>query len=673
MNIVLLIITILAVLFSSLYAFALAGQQKMPPFLSAIIWGTFSIFVGSLVPGALGQYTPLAVSLTTVTFSLVSVLILCRTAQLPLKLPRIALSLSAKLIEGPWNLITVLVALVSAFLLWPIAVCFFKLAQLLALPQAELGWDAVSYHLPALVEFIQAHSLWSFDGPYQSYSYGFELIYGLTLLFCHSHWGVIIGHAVSVVLLLVSAAYITEQLIQTLRESGIANINSLMVHLLVQAIGAGLICNTSLAGVGNNDVFEAATVLSAFGFFLALGGDSTASNARRNSLLCFGCMSLTMALATKPPALAFMALLVLMATTVASENKVGMTISLKEVRRAVPVFVVAVFLGTFFLWHNIPKFGGICDPALAVGFRDTLLHHLRDPRLFKPSVGSVMFCASSATLILVWKLWNLCTIASDRKRSAPLLWLAALYLTGMAAFTYTPFGVTANYDNDLTSLFFQDRKAMIMYMATAIALSLSIGVICARVMHVKTFSTRSNDSANQVKIFGLSSLSLAFAMICLLVLIPSIDWWWHKDWPLGLTGYETVKGLPPTKIYGWIQSQETAKRVYASGLRPYGLVGRDYEHKLFYDLHSHILKNGGTERLLSVLDQFHPDLVLISVDPHAYTGDNHKPDLVEWMKHQPYFSPVYEDETVSGFRVNDGWRIMLEKYKLPDPPVRMQG
>ncbi|MBI2809752.1 MAG: hypothetical protein HYX67_02820 [Candidatus Melainabacteria bacterium] len=669
MNTILLIIVLAAAIASGLQMFPLAEKYNLPRLLSALLWGSFIIFLGSLIPGALGCYAPLPVSSAIVSISLVSIFTLWKTAKVLPQFPRLLIDLAA-LKAGPWNLSTKIISVVSLLLLYPYAVCFANLTLLLFSPSAELGWDAVSYHLPALIEFIQAHSFWTFEGPYQSYSYGFELIYGLSILFCHSHWSVVIGHALSVVLMLLSTAYVTRQLLDTLRECGIEKINRLMVHLLVQAIWAGMIFRTSLGGVGNNDVFEAAMLVASFGYFLDLAKRNREDAVARNFLLCLSGMSYVLALATKSPALAFAPLFVLMASTEKPEGRLGLKLTIAGTLRAAPWFAIMLGVGTFFLWHNISKFGGMCDPDLAIGFRDTLLHHLRDPRLLKPTLGSVMFFSSGLSLVFFWTLWRRCGKGTDHSAAASFLWLAALYLIGAAAFSYTPFGVTPDYDvNNLTRLFFQDRKAMVMYMATALSLSLSIGVWCAD--FTKTPAAADADIAKTGVPLAISAQFVAILLGCFCAFVPAINWWWHRDWPMGLTGYETVKGLPRTNIYRWVQNLDTAKRIYSSGLRPYGLFGRDYENRLFYDLHSHILNVERQGRLLAVLDQFHPDLVLISVDPHAYTGGPQKPDLVEWMKQQPCFTQVYEDETVTGFRVSDGWREALQKYKLPSIPVRM--
>lgn len=503
MNLLLLLLVLICVLLCGLQTFGAAQKLGTPPFLSALLWSSFIIFAGSLLCGAVGHYAPLPVTISVVCLSALSIFGIWKFTRVLPRFPVLQFNF-ALIHKGPWSSITALLSLVSLLLLYPYVQCFWKLSQLLFTPTAELGWDAVSYHLPALIEFVQAHSFWTFEGPYQSYSFGFELIYGLSILFCHSHWSVIIGHGLSIVLLLLSTSYVVKQLLDTLEACGLERQNRVMVHLLVQGIWAGIVFRTSLDGVGNNDVFEAAMLLSAFGYFMDFFQRGRTEPALRYFLICLGTMSFTLALATKPPALLFTPLFLVMAVTEKSENRLGLKLNIMAALKAVPLLAMVVAVGAFFLWHNIPKFGGICDPALACGFRDTLLHHLRDPRLFVPTPGSVLFFASGLlSLPLFLYLWKLATGGRDAPSAAPLIWVSLLYLTGAAAFSYTPFGVTPDYDsNVLTRLFFQDRKAMVMYMAAAFAIALSVDVLCAKL-------AKKSDQSQQGKIRAHFIWSLA--------------------------------------------------------------------------------------------------------------------------------------------------------------------
>ena len=71
----------------------------------------------------------------------------------------------------------------------------------------------------------------------------------------------------------------------------------------------------------------------------------------------------------------------------------------------------------------------------------------------------------------------------------------------------------------------------------------------------------------------------------------------------------------------------------------------------------------------AVVVNFRPDLIIVSVDPHEYSDEANKPEIVGWMKANPdYFEEIYRDETVSGFRVRECCRSFEDMipigYKL---------
>jgi hypothetical protein len=67
-------------------------------------------------------------------------------------------------------------------------------------------------------------------------------------------------------------------------------------------------------------------------------------------------------------------------------------------------------------------------------------------------------------------------------------------------------------------------------------------------------------------------------------------------------------------------------------------------------------------------------LILISVDPHPYSGTAVKPDIVAWMKAESdYFEEVYSDETVSGFRLRNGASDRLKTEVPVGYELKMRG
>jgi len=124
------------------------------------------IYLSSLIPGILGLMTlPFEYGLFLIMNALLIGLLPCFTLT----------PLSNEDHQRVWAYRPLQLALVViGFIL-----CTPLLQQLKGLPwqlsQANgiLGWDVVSYHLPALIEFVQHQSLWSMRGPYHSYVFVF--------------------------------------------------------------------------------------------------------------------------------------------------------------------------------------------------------------------------------------------------------------------------------------------------------------------------------------------------------------------------------------------------------------------------------------------------------------------------------------------------------------------
>ena len=134
---------------------------------------TSLIYLSSLGPGILGILSP---SISQVSFFILGGLFLFVTKQY---VSRQKLPPSPK---GPkeriavFNTIDLFIFVTGIILCSPFLLYIKDIPLKLFEPNAILGWDIVSYHLPAWIEFYQKQSLWSVLGPYQSYSFAFELI-----------------------------------------------------------------------------------------------------------------------------------------------------------------------------------------------------------------------------------------------------------------------------------------------------------------------------------------------------------------------------------------------------------------------------------------------------------------------------------------------------------------
>jgi hypothetical protein len=151
---------------------------------------------------------------------------------------------------------------------------------------------------------------------------------------------------------------------------------------------------------------------------------------------------------------------------------------------------------------------------------------------------------------------------------------------------------------------------------------------------------------------------------------------WQRHTPAGLPGYERMEGVPPTAAYRWVRAQTQPLRVYAAGLRPYGLVGRDWQNVVFGDLHSEGLADtpASQARLAAVVIRFQPDVVLVSVDPHWYAASKTKPAIVNWLgRTTNCFEEVYSDDGASVFRVRPGAATALAPLVPPGYVLRPEG
>jgi hypothetical protein len=146
-------------------------------------------------------------------------------------------------------------------------------------------------------------------------------------------------------------------------------------------------------------------------------------------------------------------------------------------------------------------------------------------------------------------------------------------------------------------------------------------------------------------------------LLLLVVSLAFLPWWWHDRTPRGLPGFERVHGQPETGIYRWVQRLDEPVRIYSAGVFPYGLYGAGWANRLVYDLSSAGLDtDAGRLRILSILETFRPDLIVIAADPFTPSAAWSKPSIVAWLRQQPEVVEVYCDETVSAFEVLRGRR-----------------
>lgn len=669
---------LLALVPVSLQVVSLSRSLKLPAVLTCLIADSIILYSGSLLPGALGHYSTVPVGISTVLIALF-------VSGVVWKIFKTAPNLSAVAVERTncesgaetqhyiWNLPTVILLIIGAMGLSPLAQYLLRLPEMFSSPDAGLNWDVVSYHLPALAEFLQAHSLWSVEGPCQSFSQGYELLGGLSVTFFHSPWSLVVANTVSIVLLVAATIYLAKQISRFLLAPFEGSVNEIVIYVMSIATWLLLFRNDVFA-VGKNDIFEAATLLAAFGYLLDSMLQNTAG-VRRLLLLILASIAYGLSIAAKSPSLMFMPLFFFMsgyrvpqryqllsadekrAFAAAAEGHAVADAAGKSTFSSLSAFSTiagSLIIGGFFEMRNMVVFHQLVAPDLAAETaRMSLVHQWRQMALYNPldrgALYAVIGLITAAFLFHCWK--HKAKYTESAPMLAPLLCIFAFNALGLGAFAFMPTSVVI----DSGGMNFQDRKIMAVYVVAGILVAIFSAV---RVSKITAITIRP-----RFVLSGALVLSLIIAYVGLSESRPQLK---------GLPGYDRVKGLPRTEIYEWVQTLPP-QRIYSAGLRPWGLYGRNLQNYVFYDLHSHILDSNGQMRVLAIMKQFHPDLILISVDPYSYTGPAHKPALVDWLRKQGCFTEVFNDDTVSGFRVNPGWEALLEHVGIPVEPVRMHG
>jgi len=604
-----------------------AQRLDLPPVLTSCIVSSGLVYLSFLIPGALGiLYMPVIYS-TFIALALLVLLLLHRFKPCEF-LAQIEVSVTSF-----FEYILILIGLLAAHPLlrqinisWPWA---------LRHPNENLGWDTVSYHLPGLIEFLQKHSLWSLDGPYQSYSYCFEILGNYFSMPFHTHWGLILADCFAVFLLIISVGIIARTLICKFplhRGAGWLSCCVLTVGIWVN------VHSDSIGDIGKNDVFMAACLMAALAFLLEFTNDESGSTPRRVSLLLLIGTSAGLALATKPSALAFVPFFAFAVCLEALMRKKGLS---NAFLAAGAILGLSGLLGGFWLVRNLVVYGQLS--AVQSGWDSSLFSNLCNPALYEMKTGSRRFLlgllATIPAFFFVVIAWR------KKQKILPFIFLLFFHITACVAYAMTPHAI---FHGDLNSSVWKLRLGMPLFVSAAIIISLSAVYGCALFTSWRGW---------------LKSVALSTAVLCVVL---ALQYYWQKNPSVGLSGYEVVHGLSETEVYKWVQKQHAPMRIYSAGLRPYGLVGRNWDNALFYDLHSTESEplNKGITRIVAVVQRFKPDLILISVDPHTNQGSVKKPEVIDWIKEHPdYFEEVFCDDTVSGFRVqgitSDGLNVLI--------------
>lgn len=502
-------------------------------------------------------------------------------------------------------------------------------------PNPVLAWDVVSYHLPGVIEFYQNKTLWSLSGPYQSYSFGYELIGHFFSQSFYTPWGLVLVHSLALMLLigvLVSAA-------KELTLSGEAESNS-WIPSAILAVGLwASLAFTSLGAVGKNDIFMGVMVFAPLCYLLILSTQKAVSTTKLQIVILLMGLSLGLSLGVKPSAIAYLPFFWIMTVWVALFQK-------RSIKQAIYlstlVIVIALLLGGFWLTRNVLIFGRL-SPVLDAGWQASIFANVFNREMYRAVIHNpALLLAGSA-----WIPALLIAFIRNRHGNNSIAWclIGGFHFMACLVFLITPFAFQGGG--------FETRLGMPMLMAAAIIYAATIQLIAHR----------------------LSLFKKSWWFVAAVLLILAIPLFWVLKKQNSLAGYEQVFNCPDqqrcqrTQVYAWVQGFSKPLRIYSAGLRPYGLYGSRWENTLFYDLHSSTLVSDseGKKRVAAVVSHFEPDLILISIAPQANSPSGEKPGVIAWMKARPdLFSEVYSDDIVTGFKVNPGAkRALVQEFSEP--------
>lgn len=631
---------VLGLMAVSIRLFQFFKSVGLPQFLSAGIVCFTLIYLSALLPGALGL---LSTTNSYVLFLLLAACVLYWLRITPLSRAHggVNLPLQSNLCAQSsldWFLI-----IFGVIFCAPLLVYLKGLPFALIEPNPVLGWDVVSYHLPGVIEFYQNKTLWSLSGPYQSYSFGYELIGNYFSQDFYTSWGLMLAHVMTLVLV-ISVIVSTVKIIS--QPSKVGNTSWLTPSILAIGLWNTLAIN-SFSAVGKNDVFMGTTVLAALAFLLILSKDASASKPKTHLLILLIGFSLGLSISTKPSAIAFVPYFWVATIWGLLQQKRGLKDALVL---ASSLIVIALLIGGFWLTRNLLIFGRL-SPVLDSGWQSSILANVMNGDMYRALIHYPAFLLASTAWIPAFLM--ALRLNKDRNRRFAWCLIGSFHLIACLVFVITPFAYQGGG--------FEIRLGMPLLLAAAIIYGSIIPLVIQRLLAIRYLKW------------------VTGALI--LILMLTIPLYWSTKKQSNLFGYDQVF-LPPepqqvlrTNVYTWVQGLNESQRIYSAGLRPYGLFGRYWGNTLFYDLHSSTLVDGpdGKKRIAAVVDQFGPDLILISLAPHANSPLRIRPEVLTWMQaRKDLFFEAYSDEIVRGYQVKLGAKEILAR-EFPEPYILKMG
>lgn len=512
-----------------------------------------------------------------------------------------------------------------------------------------LSWDVVSYHLPNVMDYIQAHSLWTLQSEYNQYPGGNELlqIWSFLPLKLDSLLGfttLILGLGI----LLVSTLLLKNTLaMNTPFERGVSIVILWAICLYLPPF------QEILFDFGRNDI--------ALGFWqlVALWSlqQSVKEDSRRPWWLLWAGSSLGLAMGIKPNGIFYVLCFVgLILSPIYPLNQTHDRYVTKA--KLILQFLIppVILLGGFWYIRNLLSRGFLFDRSLTEAAVElSILRSLFNPGLYQINLPLIVFAISiGITLVAtIFCVKYAAQISSDFKLAVAFSWIAIVALILM------PSG--AGYIAGANSIFrIQIRYSIaIIPIAAILLLSMSsYGWESFKATH-PAMQTRSSTWLEQVsgKAPSISSQLVLGGVTISGAILVGLQMFTYQP-PQGLPGFNQIlfaRDVPPSQVYSWVQANVRNSTIYAIGLRPYGLYGFPFTNRVIYELSSDRWQYpAGRAKLL----QFKPDYLAISRDPFT---TNIPPDVAELINRPTIFKLVYQDPLAAVFQLTEYGKSLLEK------------
>mgnify|MGYP001809668295 CR=1 FL=1 len=499
-----------------------------------------------------------------------------------------------------------------------------------------LNWDVVSYHLPGLMEYLQNGTLWSFQGPYQSYSYGFELITGFSVM----HGGilsVLAGNMLGLAVIAAAGASVVRSIGAPFPTRRLGPVYEALLTLVFAGMAMIAIGGT-LGQLGKNDVFTAACLVASLALLvraltITTGGSTPA-------MIVGSAAALALAIATKPNTLAYLPVWAVTAGVAVWKHPPD-----RRGRRLLPVAVLAVLLaGMAFSLRNLAAFGSLTGDlsfsawgkTVAAGMASGLLWEILKPVDYR--MAALLGCAIAT-------LGGLAAVLRGPSRLAAAAALAWL-VSGLVIFSVTPFSLFFRSIVQWRMAEFSTLTGMIGFTVLLDALLGTVVLLAGRLGPLTRLPGGGETGPAALwRRWGPRGVTAAGMAAAVAVAVLH-----HAR---GEPSPQQIIPRAHAEIYDWVAAQPQPLKIYTAGLRPYGLFGPGLKHRLFYDLNLHPLYDQAyTERRMNrIRRDFSPDLIIVAIDPQAPVPPPSM-RLVPWLAEQPCVTLLRQAPGLTIFRVD---------------------